>query len=191
MDFKSKKENVTISFERKSKEESLKFGENMLFAYKEDKENTVAQIQNEMTDVKLLKKLISDNLKKTSKIKFPNDNGRKILLNIIDLPKGKELFFELHLKDLFEEIMNMDNTDKTAANEVYLLYYSSNYIASDGKNVGQFGPILLIVPLVKGIIDEPVYLMIDGEMNELHEDKEYILSGTIQEIISVLSSDFD
>ncbi len=159
IDFKSNKEIVTICFKRKS-EKSLKFGENMLFEYKEDKEDTVAQILDEMTDVNLLKKLISYNLKKTSKIKFPHDDGRKILLNIIDLPKGKESFFELHLKDLFEEIMSMDNTDKTAANEVYLLYHSSNYIVSDGKKVEQFGPIVFIAPLIKGIIDEPVYLMI-------------------------------
>jgi len=167
VDFVYKREtsNVNIEFDRKSEDIRNKFGDKILFAYQTDKDNTIDAIFKKTTDIDELFNMLKKNANNTSEKKFPETDDCKILLNILRMPAGYDIFFNLKLHYVIGEIIHNSSDLKTAATENYLLYYCEDYYEIDYNDIDKrpksLGRVLIIVPLKKGIISEPTMLTLD------------------------------
>lgn len=152
--------NVNIEFDRKSEDVLNQFGDKILFAYQTDKDNTIDAIFGKTTDIDELFNMLKKNANNTSEKKFPETNNCKMLLNILRMPAGYDIFFNLHLHYIIGEIIYNTSDLKTAATENYLLYYCEDYYEIDYNNIDKrhksLGRVLIVVPLKKGIISEPI-----------------------------------
>lgn len=135
-------ENISISFGLKDIEIKEKFGDldnGLLILRDEEDGNTLEHILKRMQDVEELCKSILKNFKETSDKKFPKDDEPKILLNILKLRDGYDVFLNCIILDGFlAKIKKRIKKEKikTSATEGYLLYYTDSFIESiDSKNI--------------------------------------------------------
>lgn len=163
--YERKTSNVTISFDRKSGDAINQFGDKILFAYQTDKDNTIDSIFDKTTDVDELMNMLKENSNNTSEKKFPETNDGKILLNILRMPFGYDMFFNLNLNYIIGRVINNSVDLKTAATESYLLYYCEDYYEvkqNAGNHIPEsFGRVFIIIPLKKGHINEPTMVALD------------------------------
>ena len=143
--YKRKKEEVQIEFKPKTKEEE-QWGCNVLYEYKQTESLPLKEVIQQMSDIISLKNAIVKNCKNTlpPKQKFPHVDERKILLNILRVPTGYDIFFEYNLAEKIDKLRKYELEFKSAADENYLLYYSNQGLMnkdSDGKE-------LFVIPLV-------------------------------------------
>lgn len=158
--FKRKNENIKISFERKKDEVANKFGKKLLFEYETEKDNLFNSILTKLTDIEELDGLLMKNANNTSEKKFIGVYDRRILLNILKLPIGYEMFFNFNMNYIIAEIVSRAKNYKSAANECYLLYYCEDYYdqiyENDTEKIKHIGEVLFIFPLISGLITEPI-----------------------------------
>lgn len=143
---------VIISFNRKTDEQMQKFGDELIVGYATENNNTMDSIFDKMTDVDVLKEEIIHNLKNTSQKKFPKEAERKILLNILRLPTGEDIFFNQNIGNMISNLLNDSYESISNANESYLLYYCDDYNEYAWENneplINQIGEVLFIIPLI-------------------------------------------
>lgn len=75
--YKRNTNDIKILFSRKENETIQKFGDELLFAYAAEENNTIESIIIKLTDGDMLKEKIVYNLKHTSQKKFPKEAKRK------------------------------------------------------------------------------------------------------------------
>lgn len=153
--FNGKHGDIEINFTPKTEEEEEKFGDGTLFAYVYDQENTLEDIFNKVTNVSLLLELINKNIEATSQKKFPVTADKKILLNILKLPNGYDVFFYQHIEYIASEINNAKLQNNTAATEIYLLFYCEDYMIADNNIIKKYGKTLFVIPVISGVFDKP------------------------------------
>lgn len=110
---------------------------------------TLETIQQYMTDPERLSQLIIENCESTSSKKFPNTDCRKILLNILKVPLGYNIFFDQYFVLMAENLKKHWGEFKSAADEVYLVYYDDGFTSGDYKECGiePGDELLFILPL--------------------------------------------
>lgn len=151
---------IRIPFTRKNDKLRKMFKKNVGFQYNISGDGHLTAIKNRLTDVDKLIELLKQNAQHTSdKKKFPDTEGRKILLNVLRLPQGLNFFFDLNLKTVFGWLMEDLDRYNSTAYESYLLYHSPEYCDMNVKEDGSYenkpiGDTLFIVPLIKGIENE-------------------------------------
>lgn len=152
---RSNGEKIELFIEKKS-EELNKVSDRVLFFYQAKEYNSINDIIKEFMDTEHIKNLIISNLKKNEETqsKFPNDAEHKILLNILRLPYGLELFlnsaYEMGYGDiLFKSFQSIDKNLFSTISESYFLYYFDYYL--DIKN-NKHKKLLNCYPLKEGII---------------------------------------
>ena len=151
--FEGKHGKIEIIFERKTEQmRGFKDGGKTIFAHTFTEENTIDEIFGKVTDIDLLLKLINKNLEETTREKFPETEGRKILLNILKLPNGYDIFFHQFINYMANKISKAIPQNSTAATESYLLYFCEDYKFDNDSN----GNGLLMIPVIKGIFDKPL-----------------------------------
>nr|WP_320025749.1 hypothetical protein [uncultured Acetobacterium sp.] len=114
------------------------------------------------TDLKLIEKLIEKNIKKTeeTKNKYPTNEKHRILLNILRLPSGMEIFwnaefergFENDIRSLFEN-KKISKTDNIT--ECYFAYFMKDYFKMRPNPNPNSSQVFICYPIIKGIINEP------------------------------------
>lgn len=164
-EYNRKKEIVRIKFNRKTIEENKKIEncDNILFAYEIGEEHTsmLSDIIDRLTDINTLIKDLQKNASETGMQKFPLYDGKKILLNILRMPKGFDIFLNIYLQQGFDynllvEINKNENKFKSAANESYLLYYFDDYCINIHNSESESSKIVLLcIPLIRGIFEKP------------------------------------
>lgn len=151
---------IKILFSRKTNEITQTFGEDLLFAYNTGDNNRIDYIFENMKNVDVLKKMIIHNLENTSEKKFPKGADRKILLNILRLPIGKDVFFNGIIHYIIDNLMNESYISTSAANESYLLYYCDDFYETIMENgtpsIKQKGKVLFIIPLISKLMKEAI-----------------------------------
>lgn len=163
--FYGKSGSVKINFDRKSDETHKIFGqqESILFAYENGNghPSILSDIFEQLTDTNSLVEALAKNANKTGTGKFPSNNARKILLNILRMPLGNEIFLNTLLLKGYEGILIKaieDNKQKfvSAATESYLLWYCDEYYQIiDDISKSETKPVLLCIPLVRGFVEQP------------------------------------
>ena len=151
---------IEIKFSRKTDEIRQKFGDELLFEYDTEENNTLASIFKKLTNVNALKEQIIYNLKNTSEKKFPKHADRKILLNILKLPIGAALFFNMNIKYIISSLLSESFESISDANESYLLYFCEEYDdvtkTSDRTLIEKKGKVLFIIPLISEWMQETI-----------------------------------
>lgn len=151
---------IKIVFSRKTDEIREKFGDELLFEYDIEENSTIDSIFNKMTNLDVLMEQITYNLKNTSQKKFPKDADRKILLNILKLSRGTDIFFNINIEYIIENLMSESFDSISDANESYLLYFCDEYYnvtrTDDRPLKENMGKVLFIIPLIGKWIQEPI-----------------------------------
>lgn len=149
--YKKSRKEISIIFRRKNDDERSMNDAYTLYEFETEKENTLGHIFEKLTDISRLKILIEDNFRGTSEKKYPKEAKRKILLNVLKLPTGYKLFFDLQLNHVISEINKLDfEKVQTSANEGYLLYFDEDfkYINETQDGVTSYSNALVIIPLL-------------------------------------------
>lgn len=128
-----------------------------------EKDNTIEKILNKVRDTNLLLDLINKNIAATSQKKFPDDVGKKILINILKLPVGYDIFFNRNIEYIFGKIVSAKLQDNPVISESYLLYYCEDYTTYDNNTIKSYGNSLFVLPIIKGVFDEPTVFVDKGE----------------------------
>lgn len=159
---RGKEEEIKLLFTRKNDALREKFNESIGFQCDISGDGQIDAIFKRMTDVKKLRELLKKNADKTSKKnsdknKFPETEERKVLLNILELPKGLELFFDINIKAVIGQLMEDSEDYKSTADENYLLYHSPEYYEIDSsRGVKKIGNVLFVIPLIKGLVNDVI-----------------------------------
>lgn len=158
--YKRDSSNIEIMFIRKTDEIRQQFGDELLFEYDTEENNTLDSILKKMTNVDALKEQIIYNLKNTSQKKFPKEADKKILLNILKLPIGADIFFNMNVKYMINNLMSESYKAPSDANESYLLYFCDEYYdvtkTSKRSFIEKMGKVLFIIPLISEWIQETI-----------------------------------
>ncbi len=158
--YKRGSSNIEIGFNRKTDEIREKFGDELLFEYNIEENSTMDSIFKKMTNLDALMEQITYNLKNTSQKKFPKEADRKILLNILILPRGTDIFFNINIEYIIENLMSKSFHSISDANESYLLYFCDEYYSvartDDRYSRENMGEVLFIIPLIGKWIQEPI-----------------------------------
>lgn len=161
--YKRGSSNIEIEFNRKTDEIREKFGDELLFGYNTEENSTIDSIFKKMTNLDALMEQITYNLKNTSQKKFPKEADRKILLNILKLPRGTDIFFNINIEYIIENLMSKSFHSISDANESYLLYFCDDYykyysVARTDNRYSRenMGEVLFIIPLIGKWIQEPI-----------------------------------
>ena len=145
---KNRNQEVKFLFQKKEREDEKQFGDKILTAYLPEKPIPIIDLINKTQNIEALIELIDKNSKNTSEKKFPNNQNRKILLNILTLPLGNDIFFNLNFNSIITNLLNSHKHFDTAADENYLLYYTNDYFETDENgNCKMLGEVLFIIPL--------------------------------------------
>ncbi len=151
---------ITFLFERKSEETRNKFGDNLVFAIEPEKDNTIKDYFDRLADMDTLEQLLHQNAQNTGMKKFPQTKDRKILLNILKLPEGNDVFFERIAERMFEQLADRTRQFVSGADEIYLLYFSENFIKTtyenDSVTAKPLGKALFVIPLTDGLIQDGI-----------------------------------
>ncbi len=124
-------------------------GDTLMYLY-DTKGNTSEEIFNSVTDINDLGLKIERNIHKTksSKNKFPINNGKRILLNVLRFPPMNEMFFNVALvRGYFEKIKNVKNIINNKCNSIdenYLLYYFDDFVYLDESVIKHDLPKMLL-----------------------------------------------
>ncbi len=158
--YKRNKHDIKIIFSRKTDEIIQEFGDELLFAYTTEENNTIESIFRKLTDENILKDQIIYNLKNTFQKKFPKEADRKILLNILKLPIGSDIFFNMNIKYVIGNLMSESYESISDANESYLLYFCDEYDditkTNDRALIEKKGKVLFIIPLISEWVRETI-----------------------------------
>lgn len=158
--YKRNGNDIKIVFSRKTDETIQNFGDELLFAYDTEENSTIESIFKKVTDEDILKEKIIYNLKSTSQKKFPNEADRKILLNILRLPLGYDIFFNMNIKYMIGNLMSESFEFISDANESYLLYFCEEYDdvtkTNDRPLIEKKGKVLFIIPLISEWMQETI-----------------------------------
>lgn len=159
--YKRNSKEIKISFKRKDEGIREKFGDETMYSYETGNENSLYSIGKKMTDIESLKKLICKNFYETSIKKYPKGEKQKILLNILELPLGYDLFFNLNISYVIDELLKLQVEEEveTAATEGYLLYFCNEFFTLNEENeLGkQLENALIIIPLIAGMVSDVVF----------------------------------
>jgi len=155
-EFENNRKRISILFKQKDIDIEKIFGDldnGLLIEYEEEDGNTLDNIFKSIGDVKGLCKSIRKNFRETSDKKFPKDAETKILLNILKLRNGYDVFLNSMISGGFldkieDELKKCNCNIETDATEGYLLYYTDCFIESnDVKNINTKRT-LVIVPIL-------------------------------------------
>lgn len=128
---------LKIIFEPKNASDIVKFPNSHIFIYQYNKNTnddnetktliTLSEIGEHINNIEKLIELLKHNCKKTSSDKFPGINCHKILLNILRLPIGYDIFFERDMHSIIKKLEENVEKFKCAADEIYLVYYTKGF----------------------------------------------------------------
>ena len=145
---------IEISFQQKDEEMIEKFGDGILYSFVTENENSLDKIYEKIGDTKNLFNLICKNFKETSSKKFPQDSSERVLLNVLKIPTGYEVFFNCILNRIMTELNELlkEHDFDTYASEGYLLYYCDDfYTVNEKRSIDKLYENALIIMPVKGV----------------------------------------
>lgn len=131
------------------KDESInKLTPNLAYTY-DSEPRLISQIYNNINNFDKFVDGINRNFIKTEEVnnKFPKNDGKRVLLNILRFPYGEEIFFNTFLYENFYKLENIkDNIEINkykSIDESYLLYYFEDGFYYE-NNTMKFGSKLLL-----------------------------------------------
>lgn len=151
---------INLSIEKKSSD-MIQFGNNLLIAKEVQPFNNIGENMNACSDIELIGDLICDNILKTeeTKNKFPNNERHRILLNILRLPYGMDIFWNISFAKGLEHVLiscfeNSNISGITNITESYFVFFMENYHTNTEKTVySKPKQVLICYPIIKGIVD--------------------------------------
>lgn len=150
--YEEENKKIEIFFQQKDEEMMEKFGDGILYSYATENGNSLYEIYEKIGDTKNLFNLICKNFNETSSKKFPQDSRVRVLLNILKIPTGYEVFFNSILNPIMTELNKLlkEHNFETYASEGYLLYYCDDfYTVNEKRSIDTwYENALLIMPVL-------------------------------------------
>ncbi len=155
-----RRDEIIIKITLKNDDEN-RIGDKLLFAI-DTKEKT---IENEFYDVTKIDDIISKinyNLKNTECVenKYPKNNGKRILLNILRFPSGGDMFFNTailekrYLNELITSVESMESNTYESVDECYLLYDFEDFFNFANSKIKDEGNVFLCIKCFGELIEK-------------------------------------
>lgn len=124
------------------------------------RKNTLSQIFEKMGDTSRLRELINKNFKETSSKKYPQNSKQRILLNVLRIPRGYEIFFNFQLNSIISELNKISRTNgfETGASEGYFSCYCQDFftVNEEWKIIKRYDNALVIISLLGNRISQNI-----------------------------------
>jgi len=156
----NRKEEINIGIALKDEDEN-KIGDTLLFAV-DTKHKTIEEEFYDVTKTDEIISKINYNFRKTKEVddKFPNNKGKRILLNILRFPSGDDMFFNIailekrYLNELITSVENIENDLYKSIDECYLLYHFDDFFNWEDNQIKDEGKVLLCIKSFGKLIEE-------------------------------------